>query len=382
MYMKLFTRFCIFILFVLTVSFMARPAYAMTTRGGQSAYVPKDEVVTGTLVAGGNSVTIDGTVHGDVLCGSQSVVITGTVDGDVICGAQTIRVDGTVGGSVRAAAQTVEIAGAVKRNVTVMSQSLIIDKTASVGGEVLVAGQQFTDNGQIAQSLTGAVESAFLDAKVGGDVKLAATALTLGDNAKVAGSLSYESKQVAVMAPTATVAGTLTHTLPKPTETRKPFSGMKLAPAPTPVGLLWKIVGYAVLAIIVTAILPKRSQKILDYMRESPGAALMKGFLFLIIVPVVMISLTITIIGIPFAAIMLLAYILLLAVSRIFAAIVAGRYILTNVHANEDDRMLINIVVGVPVTWLVFAVPVLGGIAGFLAVIWGLGAIFATGKAK
>jgi len=366
-------------LFVFLFFIIATPAFAMTARGGQSVYIPKGEVVNGTLFAGGNSVTIDGTVHGDVFCGSQSVVISGIVDGDVICVAQSLRISGTVAGSVRAAGQTIEIAGPVKRNVTVMGQSLAIDPTGIVSGEILVAAQQFTDNGPVALSVTGATDHAFIDAKVGGDVHLNTSSLTLGDNAKIAGSVKYESSSVATLAPSATIAGTLTQTVPKITKEK-----ISVREAKQPGGdfgkLLVKIIIYIVLAAIITSIAPKRTKKILDVMKELPMATSLTGFLTLIVVPVIIIALAITIVGIPFALILGVIYAFALALSRVFAAILVGEYLFANFHGNKNGNMLLTILLGVTVTWIVFSLPILGGIAGFLAVIWGLGAIIQTRK--
>lgn len=358
--MKLLMRLFILPIFLLIVS----PVYAMTTRSGNSVYIPKDEVITGTLFAGGNSVTIDGIVHGDVFCGSQAVVISGTVDGDVICAAQSIRITGPVGGSVRTASQTLDIVGVVKRNVTSVGQAITIDPAAAVTGEILAAGQTLSIYGN-----------------VGGDISAAVNTLTIGNNVKVAGSVRYESKNPATIASTATIAGTLVHTLPKPKTNNIQPAQLKPKFIGGPVNILWKIIMYVVLAIIINAIAPKRTQKILDLMRAKPVPMAITGLILLIIVPVIIVALVITLVGIPFAILLAIAYGLVIAASRIFAAILAGEYLTTQLHLNPNNKIIPNIILGVFVTWLVFSIPVLGGIVSGLAVIWGLGAIYKSRKA-
>lgn len=359
--MKLLSRFLPFLVFFLAVS----PAYAMTTRGGNSVFISKDEVITGTLLAGGNSVTIDGVVHGDVFCGSQALVISGTVDGDVICGAQSIRIAGTVGGSVRAAAQAIDIAGIVKRNLTAVGQTIAIDSTGSVTGEILAAAQ-----------------SVRVDGNVGGDISTAVETLTFGNNAKVGGSVRYESKTAATLAPTATIAGTLIQTTPKP-EAKNMIRPERLKP--TFIGgsanIIWKIIMYAVLAIIINAVAPKRTERILDLMKKKPVPMAITGIIVLIVVPVIMLGLVITLVGIPFAILLGIVYALVLAASRIFAAILAGEYLTAQLHLNPNNKIVPNIILGVLVTWLVFSIPVLGGLLSGWAMIWGLGAIYQSRKA-
>lgn len=362
--MKLFISFFLFLFFVLTASFLAKPAYAMTVRGGDAVYVPKDEVVSGTLFAGGDSVAIDGTLHGDLFCGAQTVVISGTVDGDVFCGAQTIRISGPVGGSVRAGGQTVEIEGPVSRNVMAGGQTVTIGPTASVKGEVL-AGAQFLN----------------IYGTVTGDISAGAETLTFGDNAKVGGSVWYESTSPAAVAPTATIAGTLTQKVPKPEKEMTPVREMKKVTGGGAVNILWKIIMYIVVAILISVIAPKRTQKILDLMRAKPVPMAVKGFIVLIVVPLIILGLVITIIGIPFAILLGIAYGLILAASRVFAAIWVGEYILAKLRVSKKSNMILNILVGVTVAWVVFTIPAIGGIASFLAVIWGLGAMYESRKA-
>lgn len=334
----------------------------MTTMGGQAVFVPKDEVVNGTLFAGGNMVTIDGTVHGDVICGSQTVIITGMVDGDVICGAQTLRIEGAVGGSVRAAGQTIEIAGPVSRNVTVAAQTLTIDSTSSISGEILAA-----------------VQNASIDAKVGGDISMVDGSVVFGDKTNVKGSVHYQSKTAATFAPSATIAGTLTHTLPPKTQQKQPVSNVRKVAGATG-GLIGKIIFYFILAALVVLVAPKRTKRILDLMQASPGPMMLAGFITIIVVPIIIITMALTLIGIPFAILVGILFALALVTAEVFTSIFVGRYILDRFNANRENKMFLNILVGVPVACLVFAIPILGGLAGFLGVIWGFGAMIESRK--
>ncbi len=358
--LKLISRLFPVFAFLLIVT----PAYAMTARGGEAVYIPKDEVVSGTLFAGGNMVTIDGIVHGDVFCGSQTVVITGTVDGDVICGAQTIRISGPVMGSIRAGAQTIEIAGPVGRNIMVGAQTLTIDATSTVRGEILAA-----------------VQHASIDTKVAGDINIADESLVFGDHASVAGSVHYQSKSAATLAPSATIAGTLTQTLPKEPKEQAPVNEVKKVTHASG-SVFGKIIFYLILAALVVLLAPKRTKRILDLMKSSPGSMMLSGFITIIVVPIVILTMVLTLIGIPFAILVALLFALALMVAEVYAAISVGTYLLERVHANRENKMVLNILVGVPVAWLIFAIPILGGLASFLGAIWGLGAMIQSRKRK
>lgn len=315
--MKFIRQFVLVLLFFLLVT----PAFAMTVRTSQAVTVGKDEVVTGTLFAGGNTVTIDGTIHGDLLCGSQSVLITGLVDGDVICAGQSIHIDGAVTGSVRAAGQSIEIAGPVGRNVTIAAQTLMLDRSSTVSGEVLFAGQTLTN-------LSGVTN--------------------------------------------------ITEVTPKP-EKKTPVTTVTKATKKTG-GLLGKIIFYLVVAFIAQAIAPKWLKKILTSMGDNPVRKALIGFGALMGGAFIILMMAITIIGIPFAVLAAILFGLMIVVSEVLATIFIGSYLLNRFNANRKHEMYKNILVGVPVSCLVFAVPILGGFASFLGVIWGMGAILKSKK--
>lgn len=303
---------------------LVTPAYAMATRTGQQVTVPADETITGTLFAGGNTVTVDGVVNGDVICGGQHVKIAGTVNGDVICGAQTMDVTGTVSGSLRTAAQMVDVTGSVKRNITVASQTLTLGKTATVAGEVIFAGESFTNNGR--------------------------------------------------------VVGAVTQWQPKEEKVKPERIIVKKTMQSQVVGLLIKMIIVGVLAAIVMAIAPKKAEKVLKMMREQPWPSVGVGFLIVIIAPTLILTMVITIIGIPLAVLAGFAFGLALAVSRVFVAILAGHYVLDNFHVNRAGNTLLPILVGVPLTVLVFAVPFIGWLASSAATLWALGAMWKSRK--
>lgn len=304
--------------------FIATPAYAMTSMGGQTVTVPKSEVVTGTLFAGGNTVTVDGLVNGDLFCGGQNVSITGTVSGDVICGAQNIRIAGWVGGSVRVAGQNIDVSGTVRRNVTVAGQTLTLEKTATVAGEVIFAGQTLANSGSVSGVVT---------------------------------QFKPSEKQIS-----------------RPVRIARP-AGFGI------IGLIVKIIGYSILAVIVFTLAPKWSKRVLEVMRSKLWPSVGSGCLMVIIVPIALVMIAITIIGIPVAILAGLAFGLMVAIARIFAAVWLGQVILDALHTKQPS-MVLTAVTGVVAAEIVFAVPVVGGLAGFIAVLWGLGAMFAMRKTK
>jgi anti-sigma factor RsiW len=62
--------------------------------------VEAGETIDDTLLAAGETVSIDGNINGDLLAFGRSVTVRGNVTGDLITGGETISVEGTIGGNV------------------------------------------------------------------------------------------------------------------------------------------------------------------------------------------------------------------------------------------------------------------------------------------
>jgi uncharacterized membrane protein len=93
----------------------------------------------------------------------------------------------------------------------------------------------------------------------------------------------------------------------------------------------------------------------------------------MIAVPIAAIALAITIIGIPVAILAVLLFIAALFLSRVLAALAVGRKITKDYWKSKQDSPAAQALVGVAVLWILFAIPVIGGIFSFAAIVWGLG---------
>ncbi|HUD18983.1 MAG TPA: polymer-forming cytoskeletal protein [Patescibacteria group bacterium] len=375
-----FVRFILAITILFAAFRVVPAAHAFEVESGEMVDVSRDQVIDGSLFIGAKSVKVDGVVHGDVYCAGNDVTISGTVEGDVICAAQMLRVSGVVDGNLRLAGQTITIEGPVKRNVTAFGQTLTQSQASSVSGELFVAAQTLTQNGIIGKSLGGYGETIGINGKVHGNVDVETSSLILGDSAKVYGNLHYVSDTKVVVPKSASILGMVTN---EPTaKQNKQQAAAKPAPNPWPANAIPSILFFLVVGLLMLKFMPAVTQKIFTVMKEDPIAVALKGFVYLMVVPVVAVILAVTIIGIPFALLLVLLYIIAIAISRLFVALWVGWYILDSFKAKTKDNTFLQIAVGVPVLWFMFKAPFVGGIVGFLAVIWGLGGMVQMVRSK
>ena len=363
---------------ILAVAF-PNAAAAFVIRTGDQVIVPKGETINETLLVAGQSVTIDGDVKGDVICAGQNIDINGLVEGDVICAGQNITVANAVSGSVRAAGQTLKINGAVGRNVTVAGQSISAGST--IAGEMFFAGQQAIINGRVEKNVAGAADSITINGQIAGNADFKDNKLALQDGGRIAGALNYASANE-LTGQSNQVLGGIKRTIPQ--EKDRFMAGKTQKSVEQKIGD--KITDLAVnlaLALALMFFFKDFTQKLSAALLEKPVRSLGWGFVILAIVPLIAAVLVLTIIGIPVAIIMVLLYLAALFLSRLFAAVAVGRKITQSYWKNKQESRFVHAVIGVIVLWVLFAIPVVGGILSFGAMVWGLGGLrYAFSKNK
>ncbi len=349
------------------------PALAADTRQGQAITVAAGETVDDDLYAFAGTIAILGTVRGDVVAFGGTVTVDGTVGGDLIVGAGTTTVRGQVAGSVRVASGNVTIDGRVGEDALVGSGTLNIGPGGRIGRDVLVAGGTGIVSGEIVRNLRGAMGDATLDGRIGGDTVLDVGTLRLGDRAALEGGLVYTSEREAERAAGATVRGTV--------ERRTPPRAAQSDPTTRTVGLVvdWLrgFVAFAVLGLVMLLVLPAAMRRSADTLASSPLVSLGIGAAVLVGVPLV--ALIVFILGLLIGgwwlgALALALYLVAIAASVPVVALAIGRSLFAAVR--RGDRGIIwAFLLGLVILLLVAAIPVVGGIVYFVAIVLGLGAL-------
>lgn len=343
---------------------------AFVIKTGDLVAVPKGETVNESLLAAGQSVVIDGDVKGDVICAGQNIDINGTVEGDVICAGQNITISNTVGGSVRGAAQTIKINGRIGRNVTAAGQT--VSASSTVAGEMLFAGQQANIGGRIEKSVAGAADSIIIGGVIGGNADFRGRNLNFQKDGKIAGALTYTSENQVGQDADERVLGGIRQITPPPDKPSASFKHEKTFAQKAEDKIFDFLANLAAAAVLVL-LFKKFAAKIGGILLEKPGQCLGWGFVILLAVPVAALLLVFTIIGIPVSILGVLVLLAALWLGRIFAALAIGKKIAQNYWKKYQDSPMAQAAVGVAALWLLFAIPVIGAMLSFAAMVWGLG---------
>ena len=322
---------------VLAVMGSAPAAAATGPTVGGNLFVGPDETVGETTFIGGDA-TVAGTVEGDltVIGGSFELLDDATVTGDLT----------VIGGSAR-------IAGAVGGDVDLTTGFVAIEETATIDGELRVAADEVRLSGTVGGTVVANVEELTVleTASIGGDlVHVPDASVTIADDAMVAGEIRADLE---------------------PDDTGLTF------PDVGPFGLegIWSlyVVGFWLLfGALILFVMPRFGDDVLAEVDGHPLRSLGVGFIGLFFLPIVLLAIALTVIGIPLALIGLLALVVLFAVAAVMGRYAIGAWFLS--RAGLDHRYL-ALFLGVVGLAFLNRVPYLGATVNFLVFLLGFGAV-------
>jgi cytoskeletal protein CcmA (bactofilin family) len=338
-------------------------AHAQSFRSGNNVTVASGQVVNSTLFATGQTVDIAGTVNGDVFCAGQSVTVSGRVNGDVICAGQDLTVTGTVTGDVRLAGQQVTLGAAVGGNATIGAETYSQTSNGKVDGDLSVGANQATLNGRVGRDVAAGGTTLIVANVVGRNVQFAGTNVKLASNARVGGSINYTSNNTLQKSNGAIVAGSVTKHAPSSKQEKHvwPFSWLFA---------LYIFVSCLIAALLLVLLFPRMFEHTARTARAHMGKTFLVGLLASIIVPALLMVLLVTIIGIPFALLAGLIWLLLGILATPTAAYLLGHYILSG-----SRNAILIMLVGAAILFLLYLLPFIGFLVWLLAEWFGLGAL-------
>ena len=294
---------------------------------------------------GGTVVVAEGETVDDVSTLAGTVVVDGTVTGDVSTLAGNVYVNGEVGGDVSTAAGNVEIAGGVGGDVSTAAGNLEI--TGTVGGDV-----------------SAAAGNVGVDGVVDGDVAVAADSIVLGDAAAIGGDLRYGGT---LEGNTDAVAGDIV---------QESTLGFDVAPTIQPLdSVLFALYALALnllLGAALLALFPRFSADVATRVAEEPARAGLAGLVLLVGVPILLVAIAITVIGIPFSLAGAVIFAFLAWIALVYGRFAVAAWALT--YVDVDDRW-IALIVGLVGGAVIAQVPFVGGLVNLVMFLLGLGAL-------
>ncbi len=357
------------------VSFISCPSSATQFKKEDNFFFPDTAVIDDDLFLFSGNVKLDGIIGGDVISACGSLVQGGLVVGSLNAVCQDLDVLGDVRGSVRGFAQNVNVNGRLSRNLLAFGYSVDVKPGARVERDLTAFCGKLTLHGTVGGDLKGGTDELIISGTVKGNVNVKADKITLMPTARILGDLRYASEKEAKIESGAQIVGETVWT-PKESKKEKK-SGGKF----TGTSLITELVFLLALMItgIVLSILCRKNayqakQAVGDSFLKSMGL----GFVFVIFIPIAILILMVTILGIPIAIISLFAYLVFIYVAKIPVATWLGERILKALGTKKEPSMVWSMILGLAVLTFFLNIPYLEWPVYFVILFTGFGAILSS----
>ncbi len=353
---------------ILSVVLVPVLASAASVQMGERYVLAEAENIAGNFYVAGSELNFDGEIAGDLYAAGEKVYVRGGVSEDVALAGGEIEVNGTVGDDVRMVGGTLTVRGAIAGDLVVAGGTLRVLSKARIGGDVIMAGGTMLLEGEVVGDVRLVGGEATLGGVVGGDVISSVEQLRLTTSAIIVGDLTNRSQYEAELASGAIVHGNITN---EPSPYTQSVRGM-LASAGATSFLMFLFAG-----LICLWLFKNRSAQLVAHALANFGKEVLRGVVVLVAVPVIALALFFTIIGIPVSVALMLFYVVLLIIARIFAGIMLGGWINRVVFKKPDQVFNWQTVIGgnVVLFALSFA-PFFGSLIAFVFMLVALGAFW------
>lgn len=329
------------------------------------------ETIDDTLVVAAETVLVKGNVTGDLVAVGRRIDIDGSVAGNVIAFGESVTVRGTVGGLVLGAGSTFDLAGAiVGGDLWAAGEKISVDAEARVARNATVAGQSAAVEGSIVKDLHSFAEILEFNGELGEDLEAFGNRVRLLDEANIVGDarLHIAREEGLDRAPGARVGGKVEFLdMPEEFEPENRYATIEF--------YLWqaaRLVSALLVGLALFWLIPG-----LRNISVSGGVEGLKtggiGLGTLIGLPMVASITAITLVGLPFTFIAIIAWLLAIYLAKIVVGAFVGRMILSSTKHQESDALVL--LAGIGVIIVAINLPVIGGFLSFVLTIVGVGMI-------
>lgn len=353
---------------------LAGQTNAATFGKSDSYEVGSEETIKDNLYAIGTNVLLQGTILGDLFTGGSNVLISNNIQDDLFALGSTITIDAYVGDDVRAAGSTIFMNGTVSGETMLAGSLVTINPDAVFERDVLIAGESVSLFGTYKNSVKVLGKKISLNGIFDGDVTIKkAENLTIGKNAVIKGKFSYESQNKATIEEGAKITNEAEY-IPYVISTDKENAFKKAFASLFETFLILKIVGWFLFILVMLHFFPRIINKMVTTGHKQFWFEILLGFIIFTVMPIACVLAAITGIGLPFAFIGFMSYIMFIIFGGIAGTVMIGT-IITKSITKKDGVTWYGIIIGLIVLTVIKFIPVIGWLIYAIFLMAGIGRI-------
>lgn len=323
---------------------------------------PRNELIRENVYVVAPSVVMGGPVQGDAFLGGGSVLVSGSISEDIAAVGGTVTIASRVQEDVRVAGGTVIVDDRIGGDLIAVGGTINVTPNATVVGDAVLLGGQVVVNGLINQDVDVMGGEVTINGTVAGDIMIRADEkIVIGESAIINGDLEYASRNDIVIKDGASVRGEV---IKKESAWAHKKEGRN-AVTYTIVGIatsmiLIKIATLFVAYLILVGISRKFVMHVVKDAQKKFWQQFAIGIATAIVVPLLAIGLCVTLIGIPFGALLGAGYVFMLVLSTLLVGPVLGLTLLKLMKQGEGELDWKAALLGIVVFVFLRFVPIIG----------------------
>lgn len=350
-------RQIVIVLALLLTIFVPAVSSAAAINGGREYTLKTGQTVSENLYLASGNLVLLGTALRDAVLAAGNLNLDGRIGQDLFAAGGVLNLKGQVAGDGRFVGGNLSLIGSVAGDFLFAAGEAHLAPGSRVGGNLIAAAGRLMIEGDVAGDLLVAGGEVIINGHVAGRVNVWAERVVLGEKAVVDGDFVYHSANEAKVHPQAVVRG---GTVFQPVKDHPVFAkGTFLNIFNT-----WRLIflfAFALAGLVLFYFLPRTFRAIVVTGLEAPGLAILWGLFGLIFLPVFVVGLFFTVLGLPLGVLLALVYLKLLFLAKIFSGTIFGVWVIRLAFRSSDYEVNWQaITVGLLLLFVLARVPYLG----------------------
>ena len=325
------------LIIILTLLTLFQSAKAYQIKWGKNITISKP--VYEDLYITGGTITINAPVYGDLIVAGGTIILNDTVTNDLLLAGGNVTINGYVGDDIRCAGGELHISKNIGGDLVITGGKVNIDKDVMIyggliasGGELIIDGTimdivkttagRVTFNGIANKSFETHSDQLVMNGTVHGVSILAARNIIIGNNASFNNNIRYWNKKGSIDFKQSIKGGTASF---DPSLKIKSNSWYFLGRA-SALALLWYLGMVFLFLIIIQYLFGNTLKKAANSISNSFGKSLLWGLIFFIGMPLVVLLLLLSLIGIPIGFILIFSYVGLIVLATTITSLVFANW--------------------------------------------------------
>ena len=358
------------LLIILFCGFLAHSARAISLVSTNEFNLPEGAILENETWIGCEKAVVSGVLKNDLFLAAQNAQLNGSYEMDLWAAAQEIVYAGTCAGHVRLTAKSISFSGSAQDNVICAASTVDITSDAQITGDVLLFAENALFQGQLNGELTIYATSVTLGGVINGSIRIYANDIVVMPSAVIEGDLKYLSTKDLFLDSSVKLGGSLEkiQIIAAPVK-EKSWSDAFLYQA-------FFYMSALIAGLVWIFLFPTLSMCAVSATRESMLKCFLIGLAVLFGIPAILMMLFVSLLGIPLALLLTVAYASLIYVAKVISAYTVGLMVLRRASTQPLLQNAFTVLsAGMLCIYLPAVVPSLSFFIWILTTCCGLGAL-------